>query len=310
MSLTLAPLVTQLKAAAEPTRLRLLAVCAAGELTVGELTRIVGQSQPRVSRHLKKLCDAGLLLRFRERHYVYYRVPPAGAARRLVSSLLASLSDSDAKVSGDMAVFDRVQRERAVAAQAVLENSTVESSIRDALLDDDKVRQVILRMTNLDAIGDLLDIGTGAGRILALFGHHARSAVGIDISSEMLLVARSNVHAAGLNSVIVRHGDMYRLPYDDASFDTLTVDQVLTQAEHPARVLAEAGRLLKPAGQLVVVDVVPHASAGDDEAAARIENWVKEAGLVPADFARLQGDAVDVLISVARHTQDKEDEAA
>jgi len=310
MSTPLSPLVAQLKAAAEPTRLRLLAVCAACELTVTELTRILGQSQPRVSRHLKKLCDAGLLLRFRESHFVYYRVPSTGPARRLVASLLAGLSRDDETVGRDLEVLGRVQSDRAERARAVLANSRVAADIVDAVLSEESIDAAILDMANLDKIGDLLDIGTGTGRILELFGPHARSAVGVDISAEMLLVARSNVQAAGLNSVMVRHGDMYRLPYPDATFDTVTVDQVLAEAERPERVLAEAGRILKPGGQLIVVDVVDSGAEPRDAGGDSLRRWVDAADLALSRLSCLTGESVTVILSRVRHNSSSEHEAA
>ncbi len=311
MSVPLQPFVTQLKAAAEPTRLRLLTVCAAAELTVTELTRILGQSQPRVSRHLRKLCDAGLLLRFREAHFVYYRVPAAGQPRRLVASLLAGLSREDETVRRDLDALARVQTERAERARAVMAQQSGDApDARDDALSDERVADALLAMTDLTAIGDLLDIGTGTGRILELFGPHARSAVGVDISADMLLVARSTVQAAGLNSVMVRHGDMYRLPYPDDTFDTVTVDHVLAEAERPGRVLAEAGRILRPGGQMIVVDLVDRESNprfGDGEPLRR---WANDAGLTLGDLVRLDGETRTVVLSRMHLADNNEHEAA
>ena len=308
MSLPLQPLVTQLKAAAEPTRLRLLTVCAAAELTVTELTRILGQSQPRVSRHLRKLCDAGLLLRFREAHFVYYRVPAAGQPRRLVASLLAGLSRKDETVRRDLDALARVQTERAERARAVMAQQSGDA--RDDTLSDGRIADAILALTDLAAIGDLLDIGTGTGRILELFGPHARSAVGVDISADMLLVARSTVQAAGLNSVMVRHGDMYRLPYPDDTFDTVTVDHVLAEAERPDRVLAEAGRILRAGGQMIVVDLVDRESDSRFPDGEPLRRWADDAGLSMSDFTRLDGETLTVVLSRMQHADNNEHEAA
>jgi ArsR family transcriptional regulator len=276
MASSLNELLDGLRAAAEPTRLRLLAICAEGELTVSEITRILAQSQPRVSRHLRLLLGAGLLISFREQHWVYYRTPAKGAAAQLVHRLLELLATDDAR-------------------------------LRDAHVQEGQVNRTILAELEDAPIGDLLDIGTGTGRLLKLLGKRAESAVGIDISTQMLLVARTNLHAAGLKEVMVRHGDMYRLPFADASFDTVTLDQVLYQADDPAAVVAEAARLLRPDGRVLVVDyalgpqhkrshVDPHAAGvgiGDDALA----QWFQQAGLRVGPIRRLPGESLTVLVT-------------
>lgn len=297
MSLPLQPFVAQLKAAAEPSRLRLLAACAGSELTVSELTRILGQSQPRVSRHLKKLCDAGLLLRFRERHYVYYRVPAAGAVRRLVGALLATLCDDDPTLAQDAAALEKILGERAERARAVLTDVTAAHAADS--LDAPSVRDQVLGVADLEAVGDLLDIGTGTGRVLKLFGPYARSAVGIDISSDMLLVARSNLHAAGLGSVMVRHGDMYRLPYPDATFDTVTLDDVLSHAERPSSAVREAARILKSGGQLLIFEIA--GGRGGGNADGQLRDWIDAAGLTLRAARRIEGDGVRLAVYVSGH---------
>jgi ArsR family transcriptional regulator len=250
MPATLSSLVTTLKATADPSRLRLLAACVGGEFTVSELTRILGQSQPRVSRHLRTLCDAGLVLRFRERHFVYYRVPARGPQRRLIRALLAALDGHDAALAQDRVAMDAICGERDQRAREVMA-ATAKGA--EPFADPD-VCDGICQHADLEDIGDLLDIGTGTGRVLKLLAPYARSAVGIDISSDMLTVARSNLSAAGLGSVMIRHGDMYRLPYPDATFDTVTVDGVLSHALTPSSALAEAARILRPGGALLVIE--------------------------------------------------------
>lgn len=298
----LMPFIDQLKAAAEPSRLRLLASCAVNELTVTELTGILGQSQPRVSRHLKKLCDAGLLLRFRERHFVYYRVPAAGHVRRLVSALLGALDEDDPTLAQDGAALRKVLAERAARAQVVLADANSEPAMRS--FEEPSVRDQILASADLTGVGDLLDIGTGTGRILKLFGPYARSAIGIDISADMLLVARSNLHAAGLGSVMVRHGDMYRLPYPDDTFDTVTVDDVLGHAQQPGRAVREAARILKPGGQLLIFEVVRHADGSGEAAAQQLHDWVARAGLRLHSSKRIDGDDMHLIVHVSGHGSD------
>lgn len=251
-------LLASLRAAAEPTRLRLLAVLAEGEFTVSEVTRILSQSQPRVSRHLKIMLDAGLLIRFREQNWVYYRTAAAGAAASLVSHLLNLLPSDDPVYAGDRERLAVVRVERAQAAADYLAQHADEwATLRAATVDDAAFEQAVAGVMGRRRLGDMLDIGSGEGQLLRLLAARARSAVGIDISTTMLNVARTRLHAAGLGQVMVRHGDMYQVPYPDASFDTIIVDQVLYQADSPDLVLVEAARLLRPGGRVLIVDFAP-----------------------------------------------------
>jgi SAM-dependent methyltransferase len=266
------------KAVAEPSRLRLLALCARGELTVTEVTEVVGQSQPRVSRHLKVLCAAGLLDRFREQNWVYYRVPLGGTGAELARGLLRLLPSDDPMLRLDRERLERVLQRRAEQLRGLGRSEA-----------DPTPAGVDARIVDLmagEAFGDLLDIGTGTGRMLRLLGVAADSAVGIDISREMLVLARSNLHAAGLDHLSVRQGNMYQLRFAAGSFDTVTIDQVLYQAEQPVEVLREAARVLRPGGRLLLVEFLtgeaPDAGAVPGDApltSARLATWCKEAGL-------------------------------
>lgn len=275
MPTTLPDLVATLKASADSSRLRLLAACVGGEFTVSELTRILGQSQPRVSRHLRTLCDAGLVLRFRERHFVYYRVPARGPQRRLIRALLAGLDDHEAALVQDRAAMDDIRAERDARAREVMA-----TTVTGMELFDSDVCDGICQHADLDNIGDLLDIGTGTGRVLKLLAPYARSAVGIDISADMLNVARSNLSAAGLGSVMIRHGDMYRLPYPDATFDTVTVDGVLSHALTPSVALAEAARILRPDGALLVIESRLERGDKADVGEQSLREWTASTSLV------------------------------
>jgi ArsR family transcriptional regulator len=297
-----------LRAAAEPTRLRLLALCAEGELTVSEITRILGQSQPRVSRHLRLLLGAGLLISFREQHWVYYRTPAKGPAQQLVHRLLELLPAGDATLALDRTRLEQVKAERARAAAHYLRfNAEDWAQLRDAQVNAAQINRTILAELSSAPIGDLLDIGTGTGRVLKLLGKEAETAVGVDISTQMLLVARTNLHAAGLKEVMVRQGDMYALPFADASFDTVTLDQVLYQAEHPAAAVAEAARLLRPGGRLLVVDYargveakrasIDPRVAGVGVSEDALAQWFEQAGLAAGPVRRLPGESLTVLVT-------------
>ena len=299
-----------LKAAAEPNRLRILALCAQGELTVSEITRILGQSQPGVSRHLKVLLTAGLLMRFREKHSVLYRACAEGSpARVLMNHLLSSLPD-DAVVRSDERRLAQIKAERAAEAARYLRfNSEDWASLRDSNVSDAQINRAIVEHIDTEQLGDLLDIGTGTGRILKLLGNSATTAVGVDISPNMLTVARSELHAAGLDNVMVRQADMYALPFAAAAFDTVTVDQVLFQAERPQEVLIEAARLLREDGQLLIVDFArpagklpPGAAQSIGLSADDLEHWLSRAGLNAHSTRSLEGESLTVTLTVAsRH---------
>ncbi len=263
----------QLKAVAEPTRLRLLAICARGELSVSEITEVVGQSQPRVSRHLKLLCDAGLLDRFREQHWVLYRIAERGRGARVARQLVAMLpKDSDALVN-DRQRMDRVLGERARLVSRIMASGPQQlAAVAELEKHRGRLDQAILDILGGRAPGEVLDIGTGSGHMLAMLADRATHAVGIDISRDMLLVARNNLRAAGIGHVSVRQGDMYQLRFAPASFDTVTMDLVLSHAEQPERVILEARRVLRPGGAMLVVDFTDAAAGiAEDQLAGWLE---------------------------------------
>src|SRR5258708_33540824 len=248
-----------LKAGAEPPRLRRLAVLAQGEMTGSELTGILGQSQPRVSRHLKLLCDAGLLERLPEGSWVFYRLARnvhgeggegAAVARRLVDML----PTDDPVLARDLQGYLAVREERAgAAAEYFRRNAAHWNEIRSLHIDEREVERALLALLPAERprgpAFELLDIGTGTGRILELFGDRGANATGIDLSRERLSVARANLPPTTLRNCSVRQGDMYRLPWPGPSFDAVTIHQVLHFADDPGRVIGEAARLLPPRGR-------------------------------------------------------------
>ena len=240
--------VQALKGLADPTRLRLLSLLGHGELTVGEICRILGQSQPRVSRHLRLLAEAGFLDRFREQQCVYYRTPAAGPRSGWVRDLLGAVDPEDPALRRDRVRMAVVVGDRGRTAAGQLGANTAPDPGHAGLA-------VVLREElGPVALGELLDIGTGAGRMLEMLGAQTSHAVGIDISSPALRLARTRVHSLGLSHCEFHRGDMYALPFDAAAFDTVTIDRVLAGAERPVAVLTEAARTLRRAGRLLVVE--------------------------------------------------------
>jgi ubiquinone/menaquinone biosynthesis C-methylase UbiE/DNA-binding transcriptional ArsR family regulator len=296
----LSQVVRALKSAAEPTRLRLLVLLSHGELTVGELCRVLDQSQPRISRHLRVLTEAGFLDRFREQQCVYYRAPVNG--RHLAwSRQLLSMIDPDATV---------LKRDRERAASVVLERANVATQqlsrdppgAAEAGSRED-LTSVLLEELGPSSIGELLDIGTGSGLMLEILGPRAEHAVGIDISAPALRLARTRVHGAGLSHCEFRRGDMYRLPCEDGTFDIVTIDRVLTLAERPVAALAEAARALRPGGRLVVVeDFEQLAARAEDNPFAQIRRWLAGSGLVVGRLRPCDLAARHFLVALARHS--------
>ena len=303
-------LLAALRAIAEPTRLRLVVLCARGELTVSELTQILGQSQPRVSRHLKLLCDAGLLDRFREGSWVFYRLSRSTPAGALARQLVAACGESDSTIVLDLQRLAAIKRQRSDLASAYFrDNAPHWHNIRSLYVDEREVEAALTEIIDAVRPRDLLDIGTGTGRILEIVGSRVELALGIDQSREMLAVARVNLERAGLENSSVRLGDMYRLALPDASFDAVVIHQVLHFADRPAEAIAEAARVLRPNGILVLVDFAPHALEflRDEHAHRRlgfadgeVAEWFGAVGLDMVAPRRLPGDPLTVVIWTAQ----------
>jgi len=288
-------LVAMLRAAGDPTRLRLLLLLREAELAVSELIEIVGQSQPRVSRHLKLLGEAGLLERFKEGSWVFYRAADQGKGAEL-GRALAGLADPTL-IETDRARLAHVREVRAAAAAAYFKTNAAEwERIRALHAPDKDVEAAIVKRLTAKPIEELLDAGTGTGRMLELLAPYAKRAVGIDVSPEMLAIARDRLAREKLSRVQVRLGDIYRLPFAagnrETGFDTVLFHQVLHYLDDPGAAVAEAARVMRPGGRLAVADFAPHGLEflRDDYAHRRlgfsdreVKGWFDAAHLRPGE---------------------------
>lgn len=245
----------RLRAIAEPTRLRLLALLSAGEISVGELSNVLGQSQPRVSRHLRLLVEAGLVSRFRDRHWVYYRLVADTALRELLNLVLDPVTEQDPTLVADRKAMQVVKDRRESSAYTALGPSPALWPTADhARPSEAALAEALDDAIDSRPIGDLLDIGSGAGTLLKLLGPRAVSAVGVDTAKEMRLLARARLQRAGLAECTLRNADMHDLPFVAHSFDTVVLDEVLAQSNQPEAALREARRVLRPSGCLLIID--------------------------------------------------------
>jgi ArsR family transcriptional regulator len=293
-------LLAALRACAEPTRLRILALAARGAFCVTEFTEILGQSQPRLSRHLRLLCEAGVLVRLREGANAWFGLPPEDSPGfSLARAVLEKLPESDEVLAADRRQAARVLAERARAATVTFERKGAEWDEMGALgLPADAVEAALLGLLPQGNLGRALDIGTGTGRLLELLAPRLASGLGVDASRAMLALARARLARPGLTHCAVRLADMYRLPLPDGGFDLVLLHMVLHHAEDPAAALAEAARVLRPGGRLLLVDLAPHDNA---EALHRLAHrWpgfsgeamrglLTEAGLAPAASVGVAG---------------------
>jgi ArsR family transcriptional regulator len=268
-------LLLYLKTLGDPTRLRLVALCQHGECSVSELTRVIGQSQPRISQQLKQLCDAGLLERFRDGKRVFYRVPAAATASASMRQLLELIPDEDPVFREDAKLLHERRGSRV--------GDNVDGDANDP--SHRALHRAILDLTVTAPIGDLLDVGCGRGAILKLLASRANRAVGVDIDANARQLARAELMLAGIPNCSLRKGDMYRLPFDDAEFNTIIIDDVLSNAKKPVRALEEARRLLKPGGRLFILESVAERSSAQLQKS--LAEWSATAALrlSPARFA-------------------------
>jgi ArsR family transcriptional regulator len=300
------PLADHFQALADPTRLRILALLRIMELSVGELAHVLGQSQPRVSRHLKILADAGVVERRKEGSWVFLTLSEPERTEPMYA-LIDSWADSATKAlfASDAARTDSIRAERAEAANRYFtSHADVWDQIRSLHVAESEVERAIDQALGRRSLGRLVDIGTGTGRMIELFAPRASQAIGIDRSSEMLRLARVKLESAGIASSL-RQGDMYALPLGDESADSIIIHQVLHYAHSPAAAIGEAARVLAPGGTLLVVDFAAHdrEELRDQDAHIRLgfedevmAGWFAGAGLTVDQVEHLRGGELTVTL--------------
>jgi ArsR family transcriptional regulator len=289
-----------LKAAGEVTRLRILVLLEVGELNVSDLTSILDQSQPRISRHLRLLAEAGLIERFREGSFVYCRLAQKEVVGELVNRAISLLEPDEPVLANDRQRAARIRKERFEASQIWFKaNAAKWDQIRSLYVAESKVEAAMLELLPKGEYDCLLDLGTGTGRMLELFADRVRQAIGFDASHSMLDYARSRLAGKRFEHCQVRQGDLVNLAYGDGLADIVILHQVLHFLIEPEKAIQEAARLLQPGGQLLIVDFAPHnldflreefAHERLGFSGEQISVWLKKAGLTPGRFRQLAAD--------------------
>jgi len=309
------------RALADSTRLRIVALLRAMELSVGELAQVLGQSQPRVSRHVKILCDAGLAERRKEGSWVFVALG-ADAKVQPILAALDSWDEADHWTIADEARLAAVRADRASAAAEWFEANAGEwDAIRSLHVADSEIEAAMARALGDTKLGCLIDIGTGTGRMLELFAPLAEYALGIDRSSEMLRLARAKLSERGFANAELRQADLYALPLADGGADAAILHHVLHFAQQPGAAIGEAARVLSDGGRLLIVDFAPHdrEELRSRDAHTRlgfsdeqILGWFAGAGLAPVLVETLEGGELTVKLWLGRKTglESKEVKAA
>lgn len=301
-----------LKALADPTRLRIVALLRRVELAVSDMTRILRQSQPRVSRHLKILADDGIIDRNKEGAWVYLRLTDRPDILHVIEALEGCGLVDAAQARADQRELEAVLADRQAAAQTYFaENAAAWDRVRSMHISETEVEAAVSRHLLREPVETLLDLGTGTGRMLELFGPHIRRGIGVDMSPEMLKLARAKLEAAGLGHCQVRLGDMYALP-DGLQCDAVIMHQVLHFADDPGAAIVEAAQQLATNGRLLVVDFAAHENQlllvehqhrrlgfGDPQ----IADWMAEAGLDIEVVEALPSQLLTVKLWIGRRTR-------
>lgn len=305
-------LVTMLRAAGDPTRLRLVLVLLRAELTVSELTTIVGQSQPRVSRHLKLLAEAGLIERFKEGSWVFYRANERGAGAELLAAIANAVKEDARTHDADLRRLNQVREQRAGEASAYFKaNAAQWERIRALHAPEKDVEAAILGCFSGAPLETLLDAGTGTGRMLELLAGRAKRAVGVDVSPEMLAIARDRLVRADLRHAQVRLADIFRLPFADggvrSGFDAVIFHQVLHYLDDPLAAVVEAARTMRPGGRLLIADFAPHeleflrtdfAHRRLGFSDSEVKGWFKAASLAPRASEAIVSDKGKLTVKI------------
>lgn len=248
-----------LRACGEATRLRVLALLSRGELSVGEMVQALGQSQPRLSHHLKILAQAGIVERLPEGAWVFYRWAQSGPARRLLDHLFDELDLESPDLVEDRQQLDAIRAHRQATASAHFDELAKDwDRVRALHSPNEAIEAELLALVAGRRFESMVDIGTGTGRLLSIFAPQVGDAEGLDFSHDMLTVARAMIAREGLSHVRVRHGEAETLPYEDGSKDLVTIHQVLHFLDDPELAIAEIARILKPGGTVLMVDFAPH----------------------------------------------------
>ncbi len=252
-------LLAGLKAVAETTRIRILFALSHGELNVTELTFILEQSQPRVSRHLKLMAEAGLISRHKEGNWVLFRLREQGRSGALARALVDMLPASDELLAADLLRLEDIRQQRQGRADEYFRTNAADwAKLRSLHVREADVEQAMLGLLEKLKFENCVDLGTGTGRILELLSDRAKNLFGLDMSREMLAIARSNLETHKLRNAQVRQADIYALPFADEFADLVTIHQVLHFLDDPQRALLEAVRILAPNGKMLIVDFAPH----------------------------------------------------
>lgn len=298
-------LVETLKAVAETSRLRILNLLKRGDLTVSDITAVLGQSQPRVSRHLKLLHEAGLISRYQEGSWAYFRIEDTTVAGQLAEALARKLDDDDQVLGRDMERLSKIKLARQETAKRYFASNAVEwDQIRSMHAPDAAVEARLLDLAGTARFPAMLDLGTGTGRLLELFAPLYRRGIGIDMSRDMLAVARANLEKGGVAHAQVRHGDILNPPVERDHFDLVTVHQVLHFLDDPLAAIREAARALCASGRLIIVDFASHSieELRDKHAHVRLgfsdrqmKAWFKDCGLVRFGVEEVQPEGAGQL---------------
>ena len=323
MTLSSSQAVDVLRAAGEPSRLRILALLAREELAVLEICRVLDQSQPRVSRHLKLLAEAGLVERFPDGAWVFYRLTGDGPAAALVAEVLGAIEPADPALQRDAERLSAVWAERAAdAGEYFARNAARWDEIRSLYVSDADVEAAILAAAGPGPFRRLVDLGSGTGRMLTLLAPHAEAALGLDLSQQMLNLARNRVTEAGLQGCELRHGDIFSTRLPDGSADLVVVHQVLHYLADPAAAVREAARIVAPGGKLIIADFAPHRLEFLREqhqhrrlgfAEPEMARWLTEGGLSKVRVTALpptNKNGLTVMIWTAERAQERQRKAA